>query len=607
MHGTTDPTGPARFAILGPVQLRVGGREVATGSPQQQALLVALLLRRGHTAGIDELIGMLWGDRPPAAALGTVRTYVSRARALLKGTAVEITSSAGGYRMHGDGLQCDAWELEEAVATASQRAAHELEPLVERRLTAVLGTRAGTPLEGLPGEWAEAQRVRLNGLRVTGTEILLQARLHGAGPTAAEFDALTALLQAQPLHEGLRALAVLALHRQGRRAEALDLFRAGATLLRDELGLSPGPALREAQAQVLREEPGNIAPRPAAHLPTALADFVGRERELTTLRAALTDRSGSRVAGITGMGGSGRTSLAVTAAHQLAGHFPDGQLYCDVTEAGGLDGVLEQLLRLLGGQVPAGTHARVSALSRLVTGRRVLVVVDNAGSADQIQVLRRALPRTALLFTSLRPFHGMNDVTWARLQPLSLPESLALFAAVAGPERVAQSPGGSRELAALSGGYALAVRVFAQRVRDFEHWSVAAISENMRAEMADAYPSDHEDCSLLAAPVQRTHDALAPEAARAARVLGVLPEEEISAGQVAAVLGVPEHRAFFALSAGTDVSLLREGDSDHRYRLSDPVVRTVMMRLAHAIDGPEEVARVQAVHAAISDRQQVTC
>ncbi|GLY17172.1 hypothetical protein Kisp01_41870 [Kineosporia sp. NBRC 101677] len=595
---TTEEATELRFAVLGPVRLWRGGQEIATGSPQQQAVLGALLLARGRAVSITELIRVVWGEEPPATALGTVRTYISRMRRLLEGTRARIDAVAGGYVLRDEGLRVDAWDVQSALNQVTGSAADPIPVLAD-----ALAAWSGPALEGVPGTWAQAQRVRLNDLRVAATEALIRSRLREAGPSAREVDDLTGLVQENPLNEDLRALLMLALHHQGRRAQALEVFHTGRHLLREELGLSPGPTLHAAQEQILRDDE-NVPARPPArqvtYLPVVLADFVGRRQALAELESALTGPGA--VAGIAGMGGSGRSSLAVLAAHRLAPGFSGGQVYVDLAGPGGLDGVLEQLLRLMGADLSAlpGREARAAELNTLASGERLLLVVENVSSLEQLQLLRQALPSAALLFTSLRQVHGMADVTWVRLQPLSHSESLELFAAVAGPERVAQETQACRELAALSGGYALAVRVFAQRVRDLPRWNVSAITQNMREEMAHPFSSGHADCDLLAAPVERTYSVLDPEAARIIRMLGLLPDQEYSAARIADLLRIPVHQVFFAAAACIDVSLLRECATEHHYRLSDPVVRTVMMRLAHATDGAREVARVQADHA--SDR-----
>ncbi len=589
-----------RFSVLGPVRLRRDGRHVAAGSPQQQAVLAALVLHEGQAAPGAELIRAVWGENPPPGALGTARSYISRLRRLLDGTRARIVTVGGdAYALTRDGVSADVWDLREALTRAPvlirQNAAPEAAALLRR----VLSGWSGDSLDGIRGSWAEGQRARLGEMRIAALTLLLRIDRH----SPQELAALTALVDAHPLNEGLRALLVLALHRDGRRAEALETFRHAQVLLREELGLEPGAALREAQLRVLRDEPGATGPpvvaasRPVSHLPALLTDFTGRAGETAALEAAL--HGPGTVAGLIGMGGSGRTVTAVRVAHRLTKRFPDGQVYADLAEAG--DPLLHLLSLLVPGvEPPAGPAARAAVLSSHLAGRRLLLVVDNVTDPQLIQLLRRAAPEAALLFTSYRRFHGMADATWVRLRELPHVDALALFTAVAGDGRAAAEPAAVDALVGLSGGCPLAVRVFAQRVHGLRQWSVAAIADNLRAEMANPVPSGHDDCVLLGEPVERTYATLPPAAARALRLLGVLPDEPVPAARVAAVLGLPVHQAFLALTACIDACLLDEAGSPHHYRLADPVVRTVMMRLAYAIDGAAEVARVRAASAAPS-------
>lgn len=564
------------------------GRELPVGSPQQQVVLAALVLRGQTAISTDDLITAVWGESPPLTALGTIRTYISRLRRLLEGTATRIDAVAGGYAMRGPDLGVDAWDLQRAISESNASESLKI-------LGAAVDVWAGTALEGVPGSWAEGQRARLDGLRVAGVQIFVRAQLKQAGLTRNELHHLAGLVADHPLDEDLRALLMLALHRQGRRTEALAVFQEGMTILRDELGLSPGSALQSAQNRVLQEgsSPKDAAEKRVSHLPARIPDFIGREYETALLRMA------RNPTGITGLGGSGRTSLAVQAAHLMTQDFPDGQVYCDLTEAGGVDEVLEHLLLRLGAPapVPSTLHARATALSIHTSHRQLMVIVDNVRTAEEVQVLRQALPSAKLVFIGLRQFHQLADVTWVSLRALPLSDSLAVFAAVAGQDRINQSAEASRELAALSGGHALAVRIFAQRLRDLQRWSVAAITQHMSEEMSDPYPAAHDDCHMLAAPVERSYSSLPSDSARVMRVLGVLPDRDHSVEEVAALLGLPAHQVFFALTACADASLLIKADDDLRYRLAGPVVRTVMMRLAHAIDGTEAVDRLRAAHA----------
>ncbi|WP_234358490.1 AfsR/SARP family transcriptional regulator, partial [Streptomyces sp. NRRL B-24085] len=249
---------PLRFSVLGPVRARRGEELLHTGSPQQRALLAALLLREGRTATAAELIAALWGEEPPDQALAALRTYASRLRKILDpGT---LVSESGGYAIRGLGE--DALDLAAAqeLATEAEKA-RSAGDLCHARdvLTRALALWDGEVLAGVPGPYAEAQRVRLEEWRLQLLESRLDMDLE-QGCHAEAVSELTALTAEHPLRERLRELLMLALYRSGRQAEALAVYADTRRLLADELGVDPRPGLRELQQRILRADPGLAEP-----------------------------------------------------------------------------------------------------------------------------------------------------------------------------------------------------------------------------------------------------------------------------------------------------------------------------------------------------------
>ncbi|MBO8196626.1 AfsR/SARP family transcriptional regulator, partial [Streptomyces oryzae] len=264
-------------AVLGPVRARRAEQELALGSPQQRAVLAALLLRRGHPVTIGELIDALWGEEPPSGAVTVLRTYVSRLRKVLEpgreaGRAPEvIVSAADGYlvRVPEDALDLGVFERRVAEAkklrTGGQlRAASEL-------LHAALELWDGRPLAGLPGPLADTERYRLEEQRMSAVEARLDVDLElgRQEEVAAELTGLTA---EHPLRERLWELLMLALYRAGRQAEALAAYRKIRDVLRAELGVEPGPALLDLHARILAADPSlrasGLSPRAPSPLPS---------------------------------------------------------------------------------------------------------------------------------------------------------------------------------------------------------------------------------------------------------------------------------------------------------------------------------------------------
>ncbi|MEU8418523.1 BTAD domain-containing putative transcriptional regulator [Amycolatopsis japonica] len=288
-----------RFTVLGPPGFTSGGTWLDLGSPQQQAVLTLLLANAGSFVRTGELIDGLWGERAPATGEAVIRTYISRLRRLLslQGLGSAIVSRSGGYRLDPDRFEVDAVEFAGLIESARQaRTAETAAKLLER----ALGLWTGTALAGVPGEAAEHERSRLERLKLTATQELLRLRLE-LGEHDEVMAEVPALIERNRLEEPLYEIYLLALHRGGRRAEALELYRAIHDLFDAELGVRPGPKLRALHEKVLRAEDEQT---PALREPDSL--FVGRARERAEFRRLLA-RGG--VLFLTGAPGIGKSTL----------------------------------------------------------------------------------------------------------------------------------------------------------------------------------------------------------------------------------------------------------------------------------------------------------
>ncbi|MET9887577.1 BTAD domain-containing putative transcriptional regulator, partial [Streptomyces sp. NPDC006430] len=407
---TAADTADLRFAVLGPVRAWRGAEALPTGTPQQRALLAALLLRDGRTATMPELIDAMWGEAPPPQALAVTRTYASRLRKVLP--ASYLVSESGGYA-----LRLPPGSLDLDVARSLAADAEKARAAGDRALACTFLARAldlwdGEPLAGVPGPHAETERTRLAEWRLQ----LLEARLDldlEVGHHAEAVSELTALTAAHPLRERLRELLMLALYRSGRQAEALAVYADTRRLLADELGVEPRPELAALQQRILNadaelahaEEPGPAAApvrvRPA-QLPATVPDFTGASsfvEELGTILSAGAEDQVMAISALAGIGGIGKTTLAVHVAHAARSHFPDGQLYVDLHGTGvhpaEPEAVLGDFLHTLGvraADLPDSLQARSALYRSLLDGRRVLVLLDNARDAAQVRPL---LPGTA--------------------------------------------------------------------------------------------------------------------------------------------------------------------------------------------------------------------
>jgi DNA-binding SARP family transcriptional activator len=408
-----------RFAVLGPVRAWQDGAELELGTPQQRAMLAVLLLRRGRTATADELVDALWSEEPPPRAVTTLRTYASRLRGVLeperaaRQKATVMISQAGGYALllPAGALDLDHFERRVADAEKARRAGDLV--AAATALREALASWGGEPLSGIHGAWAEAQRTHLTEQRLAALETLfgIELELGRASESVADLTSLTA---EHPLRERLRGLLMLALYRCGRQAEALGVYADTRRVLIDELGIDPGTELAELQGRILAGDPSLSAaavrdPEPAlpppvpAQLPADVADFTGRTEIVAELTSVLTgsDPAAVRVVAVAGIGGMGKTTLAVHLGHAVRDHYPDGQLFADLRGAGpdpaGPETMLGAFLRALGvadGAIPAGLEERSALLRTRLSDRRVLLVLDDARDAEQVRPLLPGSPGT---------------------------------------------------------------------------------------------------------------------------------------------------------------------------------------------------------------------
>ncbi|MGI5455658.1 BTAD domain-containing putative transcriptional regulator [Streptomyces sp. CA-249302] len=576
-----------RFAVLGPVRARRGEEQLNTGSPQQRALLAALLLREGRTATAGELIDALWGEEPPLQALAAVRTYASRLRKVLDPGV--LVSESGGYAVRG--LAEGAFDLAVAQDLAAEaEKARGAGDLCHARevLDRALHLWDGETLAGVPGPYAEAQRVRLEEWRLQLLESRLDMDLE-QGCHAESVSELTALTAAHPLRERLRELLMLALYRSGRQAEALAVYADTRRLLADELGVDPRPGLRELQQRILRADPGlaepsapQTAPPPApvrpAQLPATVPDFTGRKAFVKELGEVLSTAEGRvmAVSAVAGIGGVGKTTLAVHVAHQARAAFPDGQLYVDLQGAGVRSAepetVLGSFLRALGtadSAIPDSLEERAALYRSVLDGRRVLVLLDNARDAAQIRPLLPGTEGCAALVTSRVRMVDLAGAHLVDLDVMSPDEALALFTRIVGEERVAAEREAALDVVAACGFLPLAIRIAASRLAARRTWTVSVLAAKLADERRRLDELQAGDLAVKAT-FELGYGALEPAQARAFRLLGLADGPDISLAAAAAVLDLTVEETEDLLEALVDTSLL-ESAAPGRYRYHDLV------------------------------------
>lgn len=536
-----------RFEVLGPVRAWRGDAEIELGPPRQRAALAVLLLQEGTPLSPSQLVSALWGGAEPRAAVGMVRSYVSR----LRHAGVPIESAGGGYAIRP--VTLDVTEFQRLLSSGGPDA-----------LRAALHLWHGTPLAGVNGDYAEAARVRLVQLRFTALENLAAADIE-AGRHVEAAAALTDLIAEQPLRERPRELQMLALYRSGRQAEALDVYARTQRLLESELGLDPGPELQEMQRRILAADP-SLAPmsRPS-QLPPDLPEFVGRAAETAALSAALTSKSAVPVIGIEGLAAIGKTTLAVHLGHALTSHFPDGRLFLDLAESAD---PLSELLRGIGvTDLPASPSERASLWRTRTTGRRVLVVLDNARPADDITALLPGTGGPALLITARQRSYDLAHAHWTKLGGLNLPDSVALLSHILGPDRVNRELPETRTLAARTAGLPQVVQAIGARLSARPGWTMAEALKRVGRPAAGS-PARPPECQAIEKPYESALAELSPWQARAFSLLSAFPT--FSTATASEVLDLRLTDTAILLESLVDVHLLDPAGPE-RYSYQEPV------------------------------------
>lgn len=576
-----------RVNLLGPLEVWDGENRLRPGGVVQERILVTLLLEAGKVLPVSRLVAAAWGDTPPATASHQVRKAVADLRRRLPGGTGLIVTDGPGYRAVLDGDRLDLARFHDHLREAKRAAEAGRPAQAVEALQAALALWRGRVLSGAGGPVVEAAATALEERRLTATEELYRLRLElGEGPElVAE---LRALADQYPLRESLRGHLMLALYRSGRQADALEEYHRVRELLDEELGIGPGQGLARVYEDILRESPelGGPAPAPPVHpglvpqppasfepphnLPYSLADFTGRERELELLldRARAAAGPSTRIVAIDGMGGSGKTVLAVRAAHELAAEYPDGRLHIDLRGStpgespvppGTALGWLLRALGLPGDRIPEDLAGRTALWRGMLAGKRVLLLLDNAADAAGIRPLLPTAPGCLTMITSRARLVDLDGADWISIEVMAPEESAALVAATLGGRRVDAEPEAAAELTRLCGHLPLALRIATARLRNRPRWTLAYLVDRLRDETRRLDELSSGERSV-AANLRLSYQVLDARGRTAFRMLALHPGGEMDRYSTAALLGVSTWEAEDVLEALLDAHLLQQPD-----------------------------------------------
>jgi DNA-binding SARP family transcriptional activator/tetratricopeptide (TPR) repeat protein len=602
--------GAVEFRLLGEMELWTAGRLFDVGAPRLQAVLAALAVDAGRPVAIETLIDRVWDDNPPAEVRNVLYSHLSRGRRLLRqvsASMVRIERRHAGYVLVIDPDLVDLHRFRRLVDTG--RDPRRGESARATALAEALGLWRGTPLAGIPGEWAGRirdswHRQRLNAV-VQWAE--LELRL---GRPAAVITTLPDLVTEYPLAEPLEALLMRALHAAGRGAEALDRYTAIRQRLADELGTDPGAELRAAYQAVLHREPAPEARTVAspAQLPADTYGFAGRGAELHRLdglhRTAGNRSTAVVISAVSGTAGVGKTALAVHWAHRVRDEFPDGQLYVNlrgfdpsgspVSPAEAVRGFLDAF-EVPAERIPSGFDTQVGLYRSLLVDRQVLVVLDNARDAEQVRPLLPGAPGCVVVVTSRNQLSGLiaEGAHPLPLDLLSANEARDLLANRLGAQRIAAEPHAVAEITALCARLPIALAIVAARAATHPGFGLAALAGELRQsrggldEFAGADP-----VTDVRAVFSWSYLQLHPEAARLFRLLGLHPGPDFTRAAAVSLAGLSARRTRTLLAELSQAHLIVE-HAPSRYTLHD-LLRAYATEQTHVIDTPDQ--RDAAIH-----------
>ncbi|QUQ72259.1 AfsR/SARP family transcriptional regulator [Kutzneria sp. CA-103260] len=588
--------------LLGAVEATANGRTLDLGPARQRCVLVALAVGAGNPTSLDQLADRVWAERLPSGGRKVLYGYLSRLRRIFEDVGVTIERRSGGYVLTVDDGAVDLHRFRTLVAGA--RCAESDEESLALYDQA-LGLWYGEAVADLDTPWFVALRGELAterlAVQLDHAEVALRCGRH-----AELLPALSTLAMGHPLDERLAGLLMLALHQSGRQADALERYELTRKRLADELGIDPGRQLREAHLVVLAAEPAgapvttNAVPR---QLPAPPRWFIGRTGELAQLDQAIVAGSTVVISTIGGMGGIGKTYLALQWAYRNLHRYPDGQLFVNL---GGFDGTGEPVstaaavrrfldaLGVVAGAIPADVDSQLGMYRGLVADRRMLIVLDNARDTAQVAPLLPGGTSCTVLVTSRHRLGGLVAAHGA--QPLALGgfdpgDARALLTCRLGQDKVAAEPAAVDELVRHCAGLPLALGIVAARAASHPDFGLAAVADEMAPASArlDALDVGELTANLRAA-FTASYNALSDGVALMFCQLGLVPGPDISVSAAASLFGLPGTAA---------ASGLRELEAAHlvqqhlpgRYRMHDLITLYAAEQARRHLD---QVQRTQA-------------
>ncbi|MFB6549704.1 BTAD domain-containing putative transcriptional regulator [Streptomyces sp. NPDC056405] len=612
--------------MLGPLEILDGQHNVVPTAPKPRQVIALLLMRRNTLVQTSELIDELWESAPPTSAMTTLQTYIYKLRKILTARNSEeiLFTRPGGYTLAIPDVCTDLHrfevEAEEGKLLLRNGDPAGAAEVLQRSLALWRGSAL---VDVVPGGLLSSYVTRLEELRERTLDLRIEADLQ-LGRHQELISELKSLVLSRPLHENVHASLMIALHRSGRRHEALEVYQVLRRSMIDNLGLEPGQELRTLHQALLSEatvgapyeqrrrpvliEPHRSAatrsvteetaatagtaaaapvPRPAAphapvpaQLPADLTDFTGREsfvQQALTVMArneqSAHPRTATAVAVISGMPGVGKTALAVHMSHTVRPLFEDGQLYADLCASMGTGRdpaeVLHGFLRVLGiaeSEIPTDLEERSKLFRSTTVGRRLLILLDDASSLADVRPLLPGDPHCAVVITSRRRLHGLGGAWNINLDAMDSTEGSELLSRIIGTARVEREIHAARQLVATVGGLPLAVRCLGGRLSGSPGLTLSSLVQQLACseKLLDELRLGELD---VRSRYDFSYEGLGRVERSVFRLLSILPREQFTAESVVELLGSDSRTVERLLQSFVDSHLIDivrwENDSAH--------------------------------------------
>ncbi|GAA1672957.1 BTAD domain-containing putative transcriptional regulator [Fodinicola feengrottensis] len=566
--GMTADSRRVRVTILGSFGVQRAGAAVPLVSARQRTLLAYLALHAGHPVSSDRLLEAVWPEHSPA--VDQLHQQVSRLRQMLRGQQdVRLERVPTGYQLAAPDGAVDLLDFRARVREARRS------DWAYEEWAAAIAVAAGPPLADFPGLRVDPA-VQAVSREIAAAVIEFATAARAAGRAGEAVEPLLTIVHEDPLNENLCAAVIRTLAAAGRHATAVDLYGRVRHDLAEELGIDPSPDLQRSYHEVLNAgtdvADGSAVHDPAlmrpAQLPADLADFVGRDSELRRIREHLLENSSTApaIVVISAAGGFGKTALAVHAAQAIRDHFPDGQLFVTLRGASGdpveaADALGSLLSSLAVREIPVNAQDRARLFCTLTSGRKMLLVLDDATDADQVRALLPGNAGCAVLVSSRRTLAELAGAERVVLPPLAAAEAIDLLARIAGSARIAVEPAAAALLAETCAGLPLAVRVAGGRVASRPAWPLAIFADRL-ANSTRRLDELRLGNLAVRASLQLSYETLPAVQSWAFRMIGQWPSSELPADFAAALLSRSAAEVDEVLDPLVDLHLLESPTPD---------------------------------------------